>query len=230
MSNIRVVIVDDERAARKELLRSLADYPVFEVVGEASNADEAESLIKSLRPELVFLDIQMPARSGFDLLASLDEVPQVIFVTAYDQYALQAFEFNAFDYLMKPIRKERLEKSLSKAQAQLAKSPLRKLFIKDGNKCYFLAPMDIHLIDSMDNYARVFFSGQRAIVRSSLNQLETRFEAAGFFRANRMQLVNVNYIKTMRWAGSKMYAELTAGETIEFSERQSAKFKQKNKF
>src|SRR3984885_9094476 len=112
MASITALIIDDERTARVELRRMLADYPAIEVVGEASNADEAEELIRKAKPDIIFLDIQMPGRSGFDLLESLISVPIVIFVTAFDAYAVKAFEVSALDYLMKPVREERFAKAM----------------------------------------------------------------------------------------------------------------------
>ena len=111
---MRALVIDDERLARKELISLLSDYPQIEIVGEAVNADDAQEKIAELKPGLLFLDIQMPGRNGFELLESLDVVPKVIFTTAYDEYALKAFEVNALDYLLKPIRKERLEECIQK--------------------------------------------------------------------------------------------------------------------
>lgn len=141
MKKIKVVIIDDERLAREELKRALAIYDDFVLVGEAENADSAKDLIESQKPDLIFLDIQMPEKSGFDLLESLDNVPEVLFITAFNQYAVQAFEVNALDYLMKPIREERFSKAIEKVRNAIKlKSSLgnavsdRKIFIKDGEK------------------------------------------------------------------------------------------------
>src|SRR6201986_1471092 len=111
---MRALIIDDERLARKELAKLLEEHPSIEVVGEAMNADEADKMIEELNPDLLFLDIQMPGRTGFQLLESLDSVPLVIFTTAYDEFALKAFEVNALDYLLKPIQPERLSEAISK--------------------------------------------------------------------------------------------------------------------
>ena len=111
---MRALIIDDERLARKELEELLADYEQIEVVGEAVNADDALDKIAQLKPDLLFLDIQMPGKNGFELLETLDAVPEVIFTTAYDEYAMKAFEVNALGYLLKPIRRERLSEALHK--------------------------------------------------------------------------------------------------------------------
>ena len=159
MNKIQVIVIDDERSSREELKRALKNYADFEIIGEAKNADEAREQIEIKRPDLIFLDIQMPEKSGFDLLESLDEVPAVIFTTAFNQYAVQAFEINALDYLMKPIREERFAKAIEKIRASmnqkhaLNKSKLsdRQIFIKDGEKYHFIHLNKIYLIESVDN-------------------------------------------------------------------------------
>ena len=237
MRKLTVLLVDDERAARQELKRALAAYPQLELVGEAANADDAQQLITARRPDLLLLDIQLPERSGFDLLEALDDVPQVIFVTAYDQYALQAFEVNAFDYLLKPFREERFAKAIDKVLRHWAAtgSPAflpatQRLFVRDGNRCFFVQLREVHLIESLDNYARLHFGTQRVLLRSSLNQLEGKLDPAVFFRANRTQLVNLHFIDQLRrQANSTLQAVLTTGQTLEFSERQSTRFRQQNR-
>ena len=111
---MKALVIDDERLARKELISLLSQFPKIEIVGEAVNADDAQEKIEVLKPEILFLDIQMPGKNGFELLESLDVVPKVIFTTAYDEYALKAFEVSALDYLLKPISKERLEETIQK--------------------------------------------------------------------------------------------------------------------
>jgi two-component system, LytTR family, response regulator len=201
---IRAIIVDDERLARTELRRLLAAHPEIEIVGEAANIVDAESAINTLQPELIFLDVQMPGGSGFDLLAALDDAPEVIFTTAFDAYALKAFEVNALDYLQKPIEAKRLAAALTRAQSRIAKNqvtlkPDNKIFIKDGERCWFVALTDISLFESEGNYARVYFQTDagphRPLILRSLNQLETRLDAATFFRANRRQIINLDFVK-----------------------------------
>ena len=201
---IRAIIVDDERLARTELRRLLAAHAEIEIIGEAANIVDAESAINTLQPELIFLDVQMPGGSGFDLLAALDDAPEVIFTTAFDAYALKAFEVNALDYLQKPIEAKRLAAALTRAQSRIAKNqvtlkPDNKIFIKDGERCWFVALTDISLFESEGNYARVYFAtvagAHRPLILRSLNQLEARLDAATFFRANRRQIINLDFVK-----------------------------------
>lgn len=207
---IRALIVDDERLARTELRRLLAAHAEIEIVGEAANIVDAERSINELQPELIFLDVQMPGGSGFDLLAALDDAPDVIFTTAFDAYALKAFEVNALDYLQKPIEAKRLAAALERAQSRSAKNqvtlkvtsrPDNKIFIKDGERCWFVALTDISLFESEGNYARVYFQNEvgthRPLILRSLNQLEVRLDQARFFRANRRQIINLDFIKRL---------------------------------
>jgi two-component system, LytTR family, response regulator len=201
---IRALIVDDERLARSELRRLLASHAEIEIVGEAANIADAERLINELQAELMFLDVQMPGGSGFDLLAALDDAPEVIFTTAFDAYALKAFEVNALDYLQKPIEAKRLAAALTRAQSRIAKNqvtlkPDNKIFIKDGERCWFVTLTDISLFESEGNYARVYFQNEsgthRPLILRSLNQLEARLDQTRFFRANRRQIINLDFIK-----------------------------------
>lgn len=234
MKTMKVLIIDDERSAREEVKRALAAYPLFEVVGEAQNAEEARVEIAHKKPELIFLDIRMPGESGFELLASLAEVPEVIFTTAFDQYAVKAFEINALDYLMKPIREERFalaiarltEKRKSKDAKKETLNANRTIFIKDGERCHFVKLNEVHLIESMDNYARLYFGDQRAFLKTSLNQLTEKLDEAVFFRISRTHVVNLNYIKEIfPMPKGKLRIGLTTGEILDVSDRQSVKFK-----
>jgi two-component system, LytTR family, response regulator len=201
---IRALIIDDERLARSELRRLLAAHAEIDIVGEAVNIADAERAINELSPELIFLDVQMPGGSGFDLLAALDDAPEVIFTTAFDVYALKAFEVNALDYLQKPIEANRLVAALTRAQSRIVKNQTalkadNKIFIKDGERCWFVALTDISLFESEGNYARVYFKSEagphRPLILRSLNQLEARLDATKFFRANRRQIINLDFVK-----------------------------------
>lgn len=232
MKKMKVLIIDDERAAREEVRRTLLNYPYCEVVGEAKNADEARAEIKMKSPDLIFLDIQMPGESGFELLASLEEVPEVIFTTAFDQYALQAFEVNALDYLMKPIRDERFAKAMERVREKSTKreeqrlTSERTIFIKDGERCHFVKLKDIYLIESMDNYARLYFGTQKAFLKTSLNQLNEKLDDLTFFRINRNQIINLNYIKEIYpMPKGKLRISLQTGDVLDVSDRQSVRFK-----
>ena len=230
MKKLNVIIVDDERLARDEIKRMLMGYPDIAVLGEAGNADEAKHLIEKYNPQLIFLDVQMPGRSGFELLEMLSDIPEVIFTTAYDQYAVKAFEANALDYLVKPIRDERFAKAMQKVKDKLSVLPAnQQIFIKDGNKCYFVNPADIYLIESMDNYAVLYFGNNKAFLKRSLNQLEEKLDPAVFFRINRAQMVNKAFIGQIHHlVGGKLNISLKTGRLLEVSNRQSVKFKTLN--
>lgn len=235
MNIYKTLIIDDERLAREEVRRALKDYPEFCIVGEASNAQESIGLIKTERPDILFLDIHMPGRSGFDLLDELDTVPEVIFTTAYDQYAVKAFEVNALDYLVKPLREERFAKAIEKVKVELKKKadeknvPFanhQKIFIKDGEKVHFIALGKISLVESMENYAQLYFGKEKAMIKRSLNLLEKKLDPNVFFRANRSQIINTEYIKKIQpYFNNKLRIVLTTDKIIEVSSRQSVLFK-----
>ena len=238
MSTYKTIIVDDERLAREEVKRALQNFPEFEIVGEAANVDTAIAIIEKEQPDIIFLDIHMPEKSGFDLLEELTTVSEVVFTTAYDQYAVKAFELNALDYLVKPLREERFAKTIEKVKVELVKKeeiktdvlPMhRKIFIKDGEKCHFIPLSEIHFIESLDNYARLYFGDQKAMIKRSLNLLEEKLDATVFFRVNRSQIINTHYIKEIHpHFNNKLQITLTTGETLEVSSRQSVKFKNWN--
>ena len=204
MKRYRTILVDDERLAREELKRSLKNHAAFEVIAEASHADQAKELIEKHRPDLIFLDIHMPEKSGFDLLEELTAVPEVVFTTAYDQYAVKAFEMNALDYLVKPLREERFDQTIEKVLLKLSENETvenkvfamdQKVFIKDGEQCHFIPLKEIYFIESMDNYARLYFGEHKAMIKRSLNLLEEKLDPSIFFRANRSQILNTQFIK-----------------------------------
>ena len=238
MKTFKTVIIDDERLAREEVKRSLKKYPEFVIIGEANNVDSAIILIEKEEPDIIFLDIHMPEKSGFDLLEELTTVPEVVFTTAYDQYAVKAFELNALDYLVKPLREERFAKTIEKVKQELIEKtevisevlPMhRKVFIKDGEKCYFVPLSEIYFIESLDNYARLYFGDHKAMIKSSLNLLENKLDTTVFFRANRSQIINIQYIKEIHpYFNNKLQITLTTDKKIEVSSRQSVKFKNWN--
>jgi two-component system LytT family response regulator len=227
MKKLRVLIIDDERMARQEIKRLLILYPDMEIIGEAKNADEAELQIAEKYPDLLFLDVQMPERSGFDLLESLSEVPEVIFTTAFDEYAVKAFEVNALDYLTKPIREERFAQAMEKVRQRLAQQindP--QIFVKDRQQYHFIKWSKVHLIESMDNYARLYFEEKNVFLKSSLNQLEEKLDAATFFRINRSQIINLQFIQNIQIVpNGRLQISLKTGEVLEASDRQSVKLK-----
>ena len=233
---IKALIVDDTRLARQELKFLLVNYPIIEVVGEAINAIDAREKIKTLQPDLLFLDIQMPGQNGFELLTSLDVTPDVVFTTAYDQYALKAFEYNALDYLQKPITDTRLRQVIQKLENKFRVSttpsntlltPDKQVFVKDGNRCWFVKLADIRLFEVVDNYTRVYFQKESPLVPKSLNYLESRLNPRTFFRANRQQIINTQWIdKVEPWFSGTIKIYLKDGTPIEVSRRQTSKFKQ----
>jgi len=238
---MRAIIIDDERLARTELRKLLQDYPEVEVIDEAANADEGINKIDSLQPDLVFLDIQMPGKTGFDMLAELERAPHVIFTTAYDEYALKAFEVNALDYLLKPIEPKRLADAMQKLHIAETKenhiapenfnqsilTEADQVFVKDGERCWFVKLSDIRLFESVGNYAKVFFGGNKPLILKSLNALEERLDQKTFFRANRKHIVNLRMIdKIEPYFNGGLLLELKGGEKIEVSRRQTVKFKE----
>ena len=238
---MRAIIIDDERLARTELRKLLQDFPEVEVVDEAANADEAINKIDTLQPDLVFLDIQMPGKTGFDMLAELERAPHVIFTTAYDEYALKAFEVNALDYLLKPIEPKRLADAMQKLHVAEVKenhiipenfnqsilTEVDQVFVKDGERCWFVKLSDIRLFESVGNYAKVFFGGNKPLILKSLNALEERLDQKTFFRANRKHIVNLRMIEKIEpYFNGGLLLELKGGEKIEVSRRQTVKFKE----
>ncbi|WP_421891677.1 LytR/AlgR family response regulator transcription factor [Marinoscillum sp.] len=237
---MKTLIVDDERLARKELMSLLEPHKKIEVVGEATDADDAIEKINELNPDLIFLDIQMPGKSGFDLLESLDHVPRVIFTTAYDEFALKAFEVNALDYLLKPVQPERLEEAIAKLQvesdrattaADAEKRSLGKedqVFVKDGDKCWFVKLADVRLFESDGNYIKVYFGGNKPMIHKSLNALDERLDDRTFFRASRKHIINLGWVENIdTWFNGGLLVQLKGGEKIEVSRRQAARFKER---
>lgn len=233
---MKALIVDDERLARKELMKLLEEHPSIEIVGEAQNADEAEQMITELNPDLLFLDIQMPGRTGFQLLESLDSVPLVVFTTAYDEFALKAFEVNALDYLLKPITAERLSEAVHKIQekerARSGRGRDQKLgledqvFVKDGERCWFVSLANIRLFESDGNYIKVYFDNNRPMIHKSLNALDEKLDERAFFRASRKHIVNLSWVEGIEpWFNGGLMVKLKGGDKVEVSRRQAAKFK-----
>lgn len=233
---MKVLIIDDERLARNELRRMLKSFPEIEIAGEARNADEAHEQILRLHPDLIFLDIQMPKYDGFQLLERLDEVPLVIFTTAFDNYALKAFEVSALDYLQKPITPERLAAAVAKVSLrQAARTPVapnagvadasRQIFVRDGERCWFVALKNIALMESEGNYTRLHFDGNRPLLLRSLSDLQTHLDPAVFFRANRAQIINLKFVDSISpWPNEGYLVKLKGGSQVEMSRRQAQKF------
>ncbi|MFT6871541.1 MAG: two-component system LytT family response regulator [Roseivirga sp.] len=236
---MRALIIDDERLARKELTNLLQEYPEIEIVGEAVNAEDAEEKIQALQPDLLFLDIQMPGKTGFELLETLDSVPDVVFTTAYDEYAMKAFDFNALDYLLKPIEPNRLKETITKlinrpkkeAVAEIVSDqklgPQDRVFVKDGDKCWFVKLENIRLFESDGNYIKIYFDNFKPMIHKSLNALDEKLDDRSFFRASRKHIINLTWVESIEsWFNGGLMVVLRGGDKVEVSRRQAARFKE----
>jgi two-component system LytT family response regulator len=238
---MKIVIVDDTRLARQELKTLLAGHPDVELLGEAEDLPAAREAVQRLQPDLLLLDIQLPSGTGFDLLEQLDPLPLVVFTTAYDQYAVRAFESNALDYLIKPVAPARLAEALDRARVRIGQALARgeernraplgaedTVFVRDGERCWFVALRDISHAVVDGNYVRVWFQGQRAMLARSLNSLETRLDSGLFFRANRNTLVNLRHIASIDpWVNDGYQIKLRDGSEIEVSRRQARELRER---
>ncbi|RYC70267.1 MULTISPECIES: LytR/AlgR family response regulator transcription factor [Spirosoma] len=241
---MKTLIIDDERLARNELRRLLDNFPKIQVIGEAADANEALPMIEELEPDLLFLDIQMPGKNGFELLQSIEgKTPEVIFTTAYDEYAIKAFEFNALDYLLKPVELARLSDAINRIEEEqhttdsTGTNPTNgslskvlgendQVFVKDGEKCWFVKLGKVRLFESMGNYVRLYFDDQKPLVLKSLNALEDRLNPSTFFRANRKHIINLQWIEKIEpWFSGGLLVTLRGGDKIEISRRQAIRFK-----
>ena len=245
---MKIVIVDDERLAREELRGLLSAHPGLEVCGEAANVTEALKLIPALRPDLLFLDIEMPGRTGFDLIAALPPPhPRLIFVTAFDAFALRAFEVNALDYLMKPVHPQRLATALAKVRAQIhagAAGPaadgvetaepttlLREddhVYVREGDRSWFIPVRSLRLLEADGNHTRLHFGTEKPLLYRTLGSMEARLPESLFLRANRSQLVNLTCIDRVEpWFSGSLKVSLRGGPEVEFSRRQAQIFRER---
>lgn len=244
---MNALLVDDSRLARTELRHLLRAFPEVAVVGEARHAGEARQQLAALRPDVLFLDIHMPGQTGFDLLASLEgPAPHVIFTTAYDQYALKAFEVNALDYLLKPVTEARLAAALIKIRtltrpkaagpslaptapepALLPLTAQDQVFVKDGERCWFVRLADIRLFEISGGATKVYFEQHQPLIPRSLQQLEARLDPKVFFRANRQQIINLHWIAGIEpWFSNTLKINLRNGPDVEVSRSQSGLFRE----
>jgi two-component system, LytTR family, response regulator len=243
MKTFKTLIIEDERLAREELKLLLKDYLEIEIVDEARNGEEGISKIKEHKPDLIFLDVSMPGMTGFEMLKHLDEIPRVIFITAYDEYALKAFEVNALDYILKPVDPDRLKDAIQKLSnneddfvsgGNLAISrkerPLTindRVFIKDGEKCWFIELSKVRMLESEGNYVKVYFDNFKPLILRSLNSFEDRLDPEYFFRANRKFIINLQWVNSIEnWFNGGLQVELREGEKVEISRRQAIRFKE----
>jgi len=224
---MKALIVDDERLARQELRRLLGAHPEIEIAGEACSGQEAIEMIGRLAPDVVFLDVRMPGMSGFDVLERLDDVPQVIFTTAYDEYALRAFEVSALDYLVKPVAPARLASAVARLRPPVGRTRLERVFVKDGERCWLVRVGDIFLLESEGNYTRLYFAGERPLIPRSLAALDERLDPAVFFRAGRRHIVNLKWVEQVETGiAGNLLVKLRGGITVEMSRRQSVRFRE----
>ncbi|EAY31698.1 LytR/AlgR family response regulator transcription factor [Microscilla marina] len=234
---MKAIIIDDSRLARQELRTLLKVHPTIEILDEAANAMEAAEKIAQHSPDLIFLDIEMPGKTGFELLEELTITPQVIFTTAFDEYALKSFEYNALDYLLKPVQPVRLKTAIEKLLAS-ATTPLPsaakeilsehdQVFVKDGEQCWFIQLKKVRLFEIEGNHTRIFFEDHQPLIARSLNYMEQRLDPHVFFRANRQHIINLQWIdKIIPWFSGNLKVMLKTGEEIEISRRQANKFKE----
>ena len=244
---MKALIIDDERLARKELRELVAEYPFIQICGEAENATTALKLIAAEKPDLLFLDIQMPGKTGFELLEALPPPhPHVIFTTAYNEYAVQAFEVNALDYLTKPIHPKRLAAALERVReravvpADLPSSDAEsdeatprnwkeddRVFVREQDRCWFVTIKSIRLIESEGNHSRIYFDKDRPLLYRTLASLEEKLPPGMFLRANRSQLVNLSFVDSIEpWFSGSLKVKLRDGTEIEFSRRQAQLFRE----
>lgn len=235
---MKALIIDDSQLARQELKHLLKAFDQVQVLGEAENAEQALQLIEEKQPELIFLDIQMPDKDGFELLEELVDVPEVIFTTAFNQYAMKAFDHNALDYLQKPIKEGRLGLALEKAAEKIRSRKEREkqvkllglenqVFVKDGEQCWFVRLADVSVMEIMGSYTRIYFNDQKPMIPRSLNYMESRLDPEVFFRANRQQIINLKFIERIEpWFSGTLKLYLKGGEEIEVSRRQSIRFRE----
>ncbi|HSI82619.1 MAG TPA: LytTR family DNA-binding domain-containing protein [Candidatus Methylacidiphilales bacterium] len=251
---MRALIVDDELPGRVELRRQLKVHPEVEVVGEASSSVEALEQIRALAPEVVFLDIQLRGDTAFDLLPKLSApIPHIIFTTAYDEYAVRAFEVNALDYLLKPIEPARLAEALARLARQSSdpassiplpegasvsaipsessETMLReddRVLLRQEDECWFVPVREIRLLESEGNYTRVHAGRSHPLIYRSLNALEKRLPKTLFFRANRSQIINLTCIENVEtWFGGTLKVRITGDLEVEISRRQSVLFRER---
>lgn len=242
MTRVKTLLVDDEPLARQELRSLLHDYPFIEICGEAGNAREALKLVEEHRPTLMFLDIAMPGLTGFELLEKLPlPHPQVIFTTAFDQFAVRAFEVNALDYLLKPVHPERLRAALEKIPSRAPgtsnapdsgeKAPLGendRVFVREGERCWFVPIRSIRLLEAEGNHTRIYFDREKPLLYRTLTSLEERLPEKLFLRANRSQLVNLTCIASVgQWFSGGLKVLLQDGTEVELSRRQAQIFRER---
>ena len=224
MKPIKAVIIEDEAPARELVKAYLAEEPDIEIAEECENGFEGIKAIAKHQTDLIFLDVQMPKLTGFEMLELLDEFPQIIFTTAYDQYAIKAFELNAVDYLMKPFSKERFLKSVNKAKQRISNSkdskstvkklvdkvkeesgPIDRIFVKTGSRIDVIPVGEIIRIDAQDDYAEIITKKKSYLKKETMNYLEKNLPPANFIRVHRSSIINSDYMEKIEKYGKESY-------------------------
>jgi two-component system LytT family response regulator len=223
------LVADDEPAARRGVRQLLAAFPEFSVVGECRNGTEVLASLDTLRPDVVFLDVQMPGVDGFEVIRrrTPERMPAVVFLTAYDEFAIRAFEAQALDYLVKPVSEARFAKTITRLTRQLRAatppSSVPRIVISTARGAIVLPVREIDWIEAADNYARIWSGGRSYLLRESTNQLEDRLRDHGFIRAHRRALVPITGVRELKLTSAgEMVVVLGSGVTIEVSRRRRA--------
>ena len=243
---VTAIVVDDESTLVDYLVIKLGElWPELVIVGTANNGRSAIALAEEFDPDIAFLDIHMPGLSGLQVAEALPANIKIVFVTAYDEFAIKAFDVNALDYLLKPIQEERLKDTITKVlavqasalaeRAQEGVSEIKqqlgmndKVFVKDGDRCWFISLKEIRLFESDGNYIKVYFNNVKPMIHKSLNALDEKLDEKSFFRASRKHIINLSWIETIEtWFNGGLLVQLKGGEKVEVSRRQAARFKEK---
>lgn len=220
------VLVDDEGLARRELRRLLAPFPWVHVVGEAGHVAQAEELVRTVRPDLVFLDIEMPGGTGFDLLERMQPLPAVVFTTAYDHHAVRAFGVGAVHYLLKPIEPPALAEALARVRKVVPASGAlgagETLFVRDGARAHLIPIAEVKVFASEGNYVRIVWKDVEPLAATSLVALEAKLDPQRVFRANRGEVINLAFIEAIDAAkDGRLTVRMRGGPDVAVSRRQA---------
>lgn len=228
----KVIIVDDEAAGRKLITEYLKDYSDLILLGEANNGVDAVKMINEFKPDLVFLDIQMPGMTGFDVLTHLDELPQIIFSTAYDQYALKAFEVHAVDYLLKPYTKERFKVAVEKLQQNISENKARplaesllmetskspeRILVQTQNKLVTIALENVIRIEAFGDYSKLVTKDKTYVSNYGITTLEEKLNSAVFIRVHRSSIINLNAVKELHKYSKSYDVTMKNGDVVRVS-------------
>ena len=235
METIRAIIVDDEELARSIIREYLSDRPGIQIVAECSNGFEAVKAATDLKPNLLFLDVQMPKLNGFEVLELLEADMTVIFITAYEQYAVKAFEVHAVDYLLKPFSRERFDEALARAQAKLARNefaprleilraakpanePVERVLVRDGSKVFVIPAEKIDYIEAQDDYVSIRSEGKSHLKKQRLSDLQAMLDPKKFVRIHRSTILNVDRLSRLElYAKDSRMAILKDGTQLQVS-------------